>query len=258
MQRQCPDRMTSARGFSIIELLVAIIIIGILAAILIPIVANRSEQARKARAISDLERIGDALERAAIDIGFYPRLFMLDDTSGAGADPSQAFQRSGAALDRYINSIANYQSSGWHQNTNQLFIDPATGDLVPTAQGSLLRQRMQTNETDFNWNGPYVNYQTDLNFLTGDTQARPDQIGDDPWGNNYLLFTRLGMILEPDGVLVTATTAMPPYTAGAITADADVFDRLTVVSLGPNGLPGNGLPGAVVGTDDDLVRQVGR
>ncbi|MDK2971242.1 MAG: ral secretion pathway protein [Candidatus Sumerlaeota bacterium] len=263
MQRQHGRKIARTRGFSIIELLVAIIIIGILAAILIPIVANRSDQARRARAESDLERIGDALERAAIDTAFYPRLFMLDDTSASGLTTTGAFNRDTSAdpvVDaRKFNNVGMYGGATSHQNTNQLFIDPATGDLVTTAQGFILRTQMETNETEFNWNGPYITFQDDSNFYQGDTTALPDQIPDDPWGNNYLLFTRNGLVLEPEGVLQSSGTAyMPPNTVGAILAPVDVFDRLTIVSLGPNGLPGDGSVGAIPGTGDDLVRQVGR
>ncbi|HMZ51991.1 MAG TPA: prepilin-type N-terminal cleavage/methylation domain-containing protein, partial [Candidatus Sumerlaeota bacterium] len=66
-------------GFSIIELLVAIIIIGILVAVLIPVVANRTAQARLARAQSDLKNLGEAEERVGVDTGFYIRLFALND-----------------------------------------------------------------------------------------------------------------------------------------------------------------------------------
>jgi prepilin-type N-terminal cleavage/methylation domain-containing protein len=265
MHRHHGRRIAPARGFSIIELLVAIIIIGILATILIPIVANRSDQARRARAESDLERIGDALERAAIDTAFYPRLFMLDDTSGIGADTTP-FTRTGSQAQiiqdsRQYNNVRSYNGATWHQNVNQLFVDPATGELVTSAQGFVLRNQMETNETEFNWNGPYITFQDDENFYQtfGDTVPLPDQMPDDPWGNNYLLFTREGFVLEPDGVLITSGTAlMPPNTTGAIAAPVDVFDRLTIVSLGPNGLPGDGSPGAIPGTGDDLVRQVGR
>lgn len=255
MKRKQRQNTQRARGFSIIELLVAIIIIGILATILIPIVANRSEQARRARAESDLERIGDALERAAIDIVYYPRLFMLDDTIGADNGP---FVRSAASIPDFVDSVRQYRSVGYYSNINQLFVDPATGDLVTSGNGQNLRLRLVTNETEFNWNGPYINWQDDENVYTGDTDALPDGIPDDPWGNNYLLFTREGLILEPDGTLETGNVALPPNTSGAVSTDVTVFDRMTVVSLGPNGLPGDSDSSFQVGQGDDMVRQIGR
>ena len=67
------------RGFSIIELLVAIIIIGILVAVLVPVISNRTEQARQSTARADLDNLATQQERAAVDSGFYIRLFALND-----------------------------------------------------------------------------------------------------------------------------------------------------------------------------------
>ena len=69
----------SLKGFSIIELLIAIIIIGILVAVIVPRLATRSELARQRAAKSDLEHIRNAEEHAGIDTGYYYRLYVLDD-----------------------------------------------------------------------------------------------------------------------------------------------------------------------------------
>ena len=72
------------KAFSIIELLVAMIILGILVAIIVPVLASRTEQARLRKAEADLERIQNALETASIDTGYYYRIHVLDD--GPGGD----------------------------------------------------------------------------------------------------------------------------------------------------------------------------
>lgn len=244
------------RGFSIIELLIALIIIGILAAILIPLIANRTEKARIAAAESDLERMALGMDSIAIDVGYYPRLFLLNDSSGADRDGMLQTTGAGGGDDT-VRQYVNAGASPVTQNLDQLFMYvayPRVGSLVDAGIGSDLRQRMATNETDFNWNGSYVNWRLDSN-LAGDL---PDGIPDDPWGNNYLLFVgpgvdasgtsrQGGVLLEPDGIIESSSYLNSP---------TQVFDRPTLLSMGPDGVPGSGV-GGQFGQGDDIVRQFG-
>lgn len=249
-------------GFSIIELLIAIIIIGILVTILIPVVSNRSEDAKVARAVQDLENLANAQERLAVDTGYIGRLYILNDVPGGDGIP---FQRPLNPSD-IIDGLRDHGLAGeLYGNGRYLFVDPMAGNLVTGVEGDQAWLRIQTNETAFGWRGPYVNWQRDNNFAFN-SEIGPDGIPDDPWGNNYLLFTPLGLVDDIQGlVLSTAQFPFPSNNPGGLpsqTYDCRRFDRPTLLSLGPNGVPGDGsgpanLDGGQFGQGDDIVRKFG-
>ena len=60
-------------GFTLVELLVVVTILGILVAMVVPRLAGRTEQARQARAVADVKgNIALALDLFETDIGRYP------------------------------------------------------------------------------------------------------------------------------------------------------------------------------------------
>jgi general secretion pathway protein G len=60
------------RGFTLIEIMVVVVILGILAAIIIPKISDRPEQARRTKAVLDIKGIEQALSLFQMDTGFYP------------------------------------------------------------------------------------------------------------------------------------------------------------------------------------------
>ncbi|MDE2126403.1 MAG: type II secretion system major pseudopilin GspG [Armatimonadetes bacterium] len=62
----------SAAGFTLIELIVVIVILAIMAAVVIPRVIGRAQDARISSAMSDIKSFDDALDMYKADIGEYP------------------------------------------------------------------------------------------------------------------------------------------------------------------------------------------
>ena len=65
--------MYQKKGFTLIEIMLVVIIIGILVAMIVPNIAGRSEQARKTAARTDIEsNLSTALDLYRMDVGQYP------------------------------------------------------------------------------------------------------------------------------------------------------------------------------------------
>jgi general secretion pathway protein G len=61
------------RAFTLIELLLVLVILGILAAIVVPKFSGRTEQARVAATHSQIATFGTALDAFEVDTGHYPK-----------------------------------------------------------------------------------------------------------------------------------------------------------------------------------------
>ena len=66
------NRKNGQKGFTLIELMIVIVIIGILATLLIPRIMERPEEARRIKAKMDIKTIESALKLYKIDSGTYP------------------------------------------------------------------------------------------------------------------------------------------------------------------------------------------
>jgi general secretion pathway protein G len=65
-------KKTNCRGFTLIELMVVIVILGILAGLIIPRIMGRPEEAKRLKANMQIESLETALKLYKLDSGMYP------------------------------------------------------------------------------------------------------------------------------------------------------------------------------------------
>ena len=92
MLSQSLPRRRNARGFTLIELMVVLVIIGVLAALIVPNVLDRAEDARVTAARTDVNNIMQALKLYKLDNQRYPtteqglQALIAKPTSGPAAN----------------------------------------------------------------------------------------------------------------------------------------------------------------------------
>lgn len=70
--RRNPGNLNRQRGFSLIEVMVVVVIIGIMAALIVPNLMDRPDQARTVAARQDIATLMQALKLYRLDNGRYP------------------------------------------------------------------------------------------------------------------------------------------------------------------------------------------
>ena len=66
------DRLRNRAGFTLIEIMVVIVILGLLAALVVPKLIGRTEEAKKTQTRVQIKSLQQALELFKLDNGFYP------------------------------------------------------------------------------------------------------------------------------------------------------------------------------------------
>jgi len=95
-------RLRDRAGFTLIEIMVVIVILGLLAALVVPKLVGRTEEAKKTQTRVQIKSLQQALELFKLDNGFYPAtdqgLEALVKVPEAGRIPRN--YRKGGYLDR--------------------------------------------------------------------------------------------------------------------------------------------------------------
>ncbi|HEX9190904.1 MAG TPA: type II secretion system major pseudopilin GspG [Candidatus Deferrimicrobiaceae bacterium] len=101
-QRIRDGRLRDRAGFTLIEIMVVIVILGLLAALVVPKLIGRTEEAKKTQSRVQIKSIEQALELFKLDNGFFPTtdqgLEALVRLPDAGRVPKN--YRKGGYLDR--------------------------------------------------------------------------------------------------------------------------------------------------------------
>jgi prepilin-type N-terminal cleavage/methylation domain-containing protein len=143
-------------GFTLLEIVVTLFIIGVLAAILTPMATKYVDEARVTRATEEVQKIADAILTFNKNTGKWP-IFTAGANITVTTSTFQVLQSPGT----YPGCSVDCNTSGWSPIVGK--IDQLSNSLELNAEG-------YTTIGKFAWRGPYV--------------TNP---GADPWGNSYVV-----------------------------------------------------------------------
>ena len=141
MKPTLPNRLTSPANirrhraaFTLVEMLLVLVILATLAAIVIPKMAGRSQQAKVTAAASQISSIELALDAFEVDNGYYPKTGALNDLidQPAGATNWRGpYLKKGVPLDPWGNNYV-YEYPGKHNANGYDLMSPGTDGRAGT------------------------------------------------------------------------------------------------------------------------------
>ena len=113
-------RLTNNRGFTLIELMVVMVILGVLASMIVPRIMDRPDEARQTKAAVDIGALSQALQLYKLDNGKYPT---TDQGLQALIDPPS------------VGRLAKKWRKGGYLDKTRLPMDPWEGDFIYISPG---------------------------------------------------------------------------------------------------------------------------
>lgn len=108
MQHSSSSRRYAVRGFTLLELLVVIVIIGLLAGIVAPRYMDTIGKSKAKVALAQMDSLGKALDQYRIDVGSYPSqeqgLEALTTNPGTNPKWQGPYLKKGVPLDPWDNA----------------------------------------------------------------------------------------------------------------------------------------------------------
>ena len=200
------NKKQDMKGFTLMEMVIVLAIIGVLAAILTPIITSYVDRARLNAARTDVKTIAAALVQYNTDLKFYP----VYKAGGAMPAPATA-----AAWDFQAGEGADaaYSGAGWSTLTDTsgtLQLNMNTNFYVAPTSGPVGKQM---------YKGPYV------------------ELGPDPWGDRYYItsknlmpqngnFAAYVISAGPNQTIETAFAQDKTGTTDFVTGGDDIIARI--------------------------------
>ena len=111
-------RRRKKAAFTLVEMLLVLVILATLAAIVIPKMAGRSQQAKVTAAKADISSVEMALDSFEVDNGFYPKsLNDLNDQPANAPGWKGPYLKKGVPPDPWGNNYV-YENPGKHGNSS--------------------------------------------------------------------------------------------------------------------------------------------
>ena len=209
LTRRLP-KVRGERGFTMMEIIVVLAVVSIMAAVLSPMILNYVDDARKAKAESDVRTLASLILQLTKDVQHFPVYF--DGTKTTGSPDIELLQ--GPGNDPADNSASG---QGWLATSKK---DDLANHLVINKPGGASNTTKYGSTGRFSWRGPYT-----------------DQLTPDAWGNRYLVNIKNGdpgaaapgkviwvLSAGPNGKIETDPTALTD--SGPVPGGDDVAVRV--------------------------------